>query len=91
MKIWTKLSDERFERQKNFLKDNNAIGIYVLFEMGRWDWLNDDENMKKINGNIIMIGVNAVMNAIKMIKLENYDKDTNEIVKIYYDILNKLG
>ncbi len=37
-----------------------------------------------------MVGESAVKEAIKMIKLDNYDNDTNDIIKCYYKIIDKL-
>lgn len=91
IKVWTKLSTDQFERQKKFLIANNGTGVYVLFAMGGWDWLSDEGGpTKKIDNNIIMVGESAVKKAIKMIKLDNYDNDTNDIIKSYYKIMDKL-
>ncbi|MGO9395675.1 MAG: hypothetical protein ACLP7A_13820 [Desulfobaccales bacterium] len=56
-----------------------------------WDWLSDEgSSTKEIDKNIIMVGESAVKEAIKMIKLDNYDNDTNDIIKCYYKIIDKL-
>ena len=93
MKIWDPLSQDQFEKQNEFLKNNNALVVYVLFTKAGCTWIKNDKNEqidKKIDGNIIMVGEKAVLEALEAIELQNYESDVKEVVESYKNAVKQI-
>ena len=87
VKVWAILSENQLVRQVDFLKEQDARGVYVLFTKAAAAWSSSDIS-EQSQGRCRTVGIEELVDALKSIS--NVSSEVAEVAAAYHRALTSL-